>query len=113
MINTGVLQKATKKLAEDAESSREVMRTRLRTFKEAIKTGSERLQEELPNLLTKYGFVAPDIFSEGIDTVGRIVFPVASRLCRHGRCRGALPRRHQRSCRRAHIERRSVWALSH
>ena len=62
--------KAAKKLAEDAESSREVMRTRLRTFKEAIKIGSEKLQEELLDLLAKYGLVAPDIFPEGTDIVG-------------------------------------------
>jgi len=62
--------KAAKKLAEDAESSREVMHTRLRTFKEAIKIGSEKLEEELLALLAKYGLVAPDIFPEGTDTVG-------------------------------------------
>ena len=62
--------KASKKLAEDAESSREVMRTRLRTFKEAIKSGLEKLQEEHPDLLAKYGLVAPDIFLEGTDTIG-------------------------------------------
>ena len=47
--------KAAKKLVEDAESSHEVMCTRLRTFKEAIKTGSEKLQEELPELLASMG----------------------------------------------------------
>jgi len=29
-----------------------------------------KLQEELPDLLAKYGLVAPDIFPEGTDTVG-------------------------------------------
>ena len=42
-VKAEVKAKAAKKLAEDAESSREVMRTRLRTFKEAIKSGSEKL----------------------------------------------------------------------
>ena len=46
------------------------MQRRLRTFKEAIKTGSEKLQEELPDLLARYGLVAPDMFLEGTDTVG-------------------------------------------
>ena len=40
------------------------------TFKEAIKTGSEKLQEELPDLLARYGLVALDMFPEGTDTVG-------------------------------------------
>ena len=73
--------KATKKLAEDAESSREVMRTRLRTFKEAIKIGSEKLQEELPDLLAKYGLVAPDIFPEGTETIGLESFFQWLRAC--------------------------------
>jgi hypothetical protein len=73
--------KAAKKLAEDAESSREVMRTRLRTFKEAIKTGAEKLQEELPDLLAKYGLVAPQIFPEGTDTVGLESFLKCLRTC--------------------------------
>jgi len=73
--------KAAKKLAEDAKSSCEVMRTRLRTFKEAIKTGSEKLQEELPDLLAKYGLVAPDIFPEGTDTVGLESFFQWLRAC--------------------------------
>ena len=42
----------------------------LRTFKEAIKTGSEKLQEELPDLLARYGLVALDMFPEGTDTAG-------------------------------------------
>ena len=62
--------KAAKLLAEDAEKHRDAMQRRLRTFKEAIKTGSEKLQEELPDLLASYGFVAPDMFPEGTDTVG-------------------------------------------
>ena len=57
------------------------MRTRLRTFKEAIKTGSEKLQEELPDLLAKYGLVAPDIFPEGTDTVGLESFFQWLRAC--------------------------------
>jgi hypothetical protein len=61
--------KAAKKLAENAESSHEVMRTRLRPFKEAIKIGSKKLQEVLLDILAKYGLVAPDIFLEGTDTV--------------------------------------------
>jgi len=64
--------KAVKKLVEDAESHRDVMRTRLRTFKEAIKIGSAKLQEELPNLLAKYGLVAPDMFPEDTDTVAEL-----------------------------------------
>jgi len=35
--------KAAKLLAEDAEKSRDVMQKQLHTFKEAIKTGSEKL----------------------------------------------------------------------
>ena len=62
--------KAAKLLAEDAEKRRDVMQKRLRTFKEAIKTGSEKLQEELPDLLGQYGLVSPDMFPEGTDTVG-------------------------------------------
>jgi len=62
--------KAAKLLAEDAEKRRDAMQRRLRTFKEAIKTGSEKLQEELPDLLARYGLVAPDMFPEGTDTVG-------------------------------------------
>ena len=46
------------------------MQQRLRTFKEAIKTGSEKLQEELPDLLARYGLVAPDMFPEGADSIG-------------------------------------------
>ena len=57
------------------------MRTRLRTFKEVIKTGSEKLQEELPDLLAKYGLVAPDIFPEGTDTVGLESFFQWLRAC--------------------------------
>ena len=57
------------------------MRTRLRTFKEAIKSGSEKLQEELPDLLAKYGLVAPDIFPEGTDTVGLESFFQWLRAC--------------------------------
>ena len=62
--------KAAKLLAEDAEKRRDVMQKRLHTFKEAIKTGSEKLQEELPDLLARYGLVALDMFPEGTDTVG-------------------------------------------
>jgi len=62
--------KAAKLLAEDAEKRRDAMQRRLHTFKEAIKTGSEKLQEELPDLLARYGLVAPDMFPEGTDTVG-------------------------------------------
>src|SRR6185437_657774 len=47
-----------------------LMQKRLRTFKVAIKTGSEKLQEELPDLLARYGRVVPDMFPEGTDTVG-------------------------------------------
>src|SRR6185312_8306722 len=54
--------KAAKLLAEDAAKRRDTMQQRLRTFKEAIKTGSEKLQEELLDLLARYGLVAPDMF---------------------------------------------------
>src|SRR6185437_11041244 len=54
--------KAAKLLAEDAEKRRDAMQRRLRTFKEAIKTGSEKLQEELLDLLGQYGLVSPDMF---------------------------------------------------
>jgi len=73
--------KAAKKLADDAESRRDPMLARLRTFKEAIKTGSAKLQEELPDLLAKYGLVAPDIFPEGTDTVGLESFFQWLRAC--------------------------------
>ena len=43
--------RAAKLLAEDAAKRRDTMQQRLRTFKDAIKTGSEKLQEELPDLL--------------------------------------------------------------
>ena len=46
------------------------MQQRLRTFKDAIKTGLEKLHEEMPDLLARYGLVAPDMFPEGTDTVG-------------------------------------------
>jgi len=62
--------KAAKLLAEDAAKRRDTMQQRLRTFKEAIKTGSEKLQEELPDLLARYGLVAPDMFPEGADSIG-------------------------------------------
>ena len=62
--------RAAKLLAEDAEKRRDLMQKRLRTFKEAIKTGSEKLQEELPGLLARYELVALDKFPEGTDTVG-------------------------------------------
>ena len=62
--------RAAKLLAEDTEKHRDAMQRWLRTFKEAIKAGSEKLQEELPDLLARYGLVAPDMFPEGTDTVG-------------------------------------------
>ena len=62
--------KAAKLLAEDTEKRQDVMQKRLRTFKDAIKTGSEKLQEELPGLLARYELVALDKFPEGTDTVG-------------------------------------------
>ena len=57
------------------------MRTRLHTFKEAIKIGSAKLQEELPNLLAKYGLVALDMFLEDTDTVGLESFFQWLRVC--------------------------------
>ena len=73
--------KAAKLLAEDTEKCRDVMQTRLRTFKEAIKTGLEKLQEEHPDLLARYGLVALDMFSEGTDTVGLEFFFQWLRAC--------------------------------
>jgi hypothetical protein len=57
------------------------MRNRLHTFKEAIKTGTAKLREELPNLLAKYGLVAPDMYSEDTDTVGLEAFFKWLRAC--------------------------------
>ena len=47
--------KAAKLLAEDTEKRQDVMQKWLRTFKDAIKTGSEKLQEELLDLLAGMG----------------------------------------------------------
>jgi len=73
--------RAAKKLAEEAETRQTLMRNRLHTFKEAIKTGAAKLQMELPDLLEKYGLVAPDMSSEDTDTVGLEAFVKWLRAC--------------------------------
>ena len=69
-VRADAAAKAAKLLAEDAAKLRDTMQQWLRTFKEAIKTGSEKLQEELPDLLARYGLVAPNMFPEGADSIG-------------------------------------------
>ena len=79
--------KAAKLLAKDAEKHRDAMQRRLRTFKEAIKISSEKLQEELPDLLASYGLVASDMFPEGPKAgQGRPLLVLRLARC-EGRCR--------------------------
>jgi regulator of replication initiation timing len=69
------------KEAEAAKERRSKMRNRLHSYKEAVKAGAAVLQEELLELLEKYGLVAPEMSSEDRDTIGLEVFFKWLRAC--------------------------------
>ena len=56
--------KEAKKEVEATEERRTTMRNRLHSYKEAVKAGASVLQEELPELLEKYGLMAPEMSSK-------------------------------------------------
>ena len=61
----------SKKVAETAEEKRNLMRSRLHNYRGAIKAGAIALQQQLPDLMAKYGLSAPDMASGSSgETVG-------------------------------------------